>query len=309
MEYIDGTQVDRLDADALPQDERDALTQAFTRSLVKQLFIDGFFHGDLHPGNVMVDRATGELVLIDLGLVGRLNLRARLDLVELLVAIQQKDAGSLASLALRLTMHSRPVDAGKFRDDMGELVNQHIRYAEAQSFDSILGAFLALLQDHGMQLGEQFTIAVKTIAQSQEIVTALGGTVDFLPFVLRELAALALAEISLDRVVDLAGSHAISLAQELLRRIPGLDIVLPPQPDDVPPDRPQLSKGPDQLSLRLDRIQSTAANTGAGLVISLLTIGTAILTTAISQLVPVFLVLLVAGVMFAWRIPRPSSKR
>lgn len=61
--------------------------------------------------------------------------------------------------------------------------------------------------------------------------------------------------------------------------------------------------------VRADRIQSTAANTGAGLVISSLTIGTAILTTAISQLVPVFLVLLVAGVMFAWRIPRPSSKR
>jgi ABC1 atypical kinase-like domain len=51
------------------------LTRAFMRALIKQVFIDGFFHGDPHPGNIVLDRDTGALTYLDLGLVGRSHFR------------------------------------------------------------------------------------------------------------------------------------------------------------------------------------------------------------------------------------------
>ncbi|HEY1298570.1 MAG TPA: AarF/ABC1/UbiB kinase family protein [Chloroflexota bacterium] len=95
MEFVDGVKVDRPGALDGPDIDRLELTQAFMRALIKQIFIDGFFHGDPHPGNILLDRETGALTYIDFGLVGRLDQTRRMDLTDLLFSFQQTDAVSL----------------------------------------------------------------------------------------------------------------------------------------------------------------------------------------------------------------------
>jgi ubiquinone biosynthesis protein len=53
------------------------------QSFLRQAIRDGFFHADLHPGNLFVD-SEGRLVAVDCGIMGRLNLKERRFLAEIL---------------------------------------------------------------------------------------------------------------------------------------------------------------------------------------------------------------------------------
>jgi predicted unusual protein kinase regulating ubiquinone biosynthesis (AarF/ABC1/UbiB family) len=91
MDFINGVQVNKSGALDQAGVDRVVLTQAFPRALIKQIFIDGFFHGDPHPGNIFFDLDRGALTYIDLGLVGRLDETRRLDLLDLLYSFQESD--------------------------------------------------------------------------------------------------------------------------------------------------------------------------------------------------------------------------
>jgi hypothetical protein len=56
--------------------------------MIKMLLIDGFFHADPHPGNILVNLETGMVNLLDTGMVGELDLRKRLTLIQLIMAFQ-----------------------------------------------------------------------------------------------------------------------------------------------------------------------------------------------------------------------------
>jgi uncharacterized membrane protein YvlD (DUF360 family) len=83
-EFVNGikiSDVERLRATGM---DTSALGSAFIRALVKQVLVDGFFHGDPHPGNVLVDPDTGRIIFLDLGLVGELRPEQRMTLIQLL---------------------------------------------------------------------------------------------------------------------------------------------------------------------------------------------------------------------------------
>ena len=77
LEFIDGVKsTDTRDLDAAGLD-RQELARNLVRGAVQMVMIDGFFHADPHPGNVVVELATGRLTFLDAGMVGQLDLRQR----------------------------------------------------------------------------------------------------------------------------------------------------------------------------------------------------------------------------------------
>ncbi len=75
-----------LDAGIDPKTVITNLLSAFLR----QVFRDGFFHADLHPGNLFAD-ADGNILAVDFGIMGRLDMQSRLFLAELLLAFLLRD--------------------------------------------------------------------------------------------------------------------------------------------------------------------------------------------------------------------------
>ncbi|WP_258927077.1 AarF/UbiB family protein, partial [Bifidobacterium breve] len=64
-----------------------------------QILDDGFFHADPHPGNILI--RGGQIVLIDLGMTGRLDQRTRAVLKEMIFAVAKQDSPALAEGLLR----------------------------------------------------------------------------------------------------------------------------------------------------------------------------------------------------------------
>merc|ERR1712172_321030 len=67
MEFIDGVQLTRA-AQELPNVDRSRLVSALLDHFGVQFVVDGHFHADPHPGNLLVKRSTGQLVVLDWGM-------------------------------------------------------------------------------------------------------------------------------------------------------------------------------------------------------------------------------------------------
>ncbi len=130
MDFVSGVKiidVEAIDAAGL---DRKQLAKTFLRAMVKQILVDGFFHGDPHPGNVMVDLDTGDVVFLDMGMMGHLSRDDRMAIIDLLWAIRSVDAHELASVMIKLSTPFKPFDEQVFREQMEQMVLRYMVYGD-----------------------------------------------------------------------------------------------------------------------------------------------------------------------------------
>ncbi len=89
-EWIDGTPLSDIAALKAKGFDLKALADTLIQSFLRHAIRDGFFHADMHQGNLFVD-ARGRLVAVDFGITGRLNEKERLFLAEILYGFITRD--------------------------------------------------------------------------------------------------------------------------------------------------------------------------------------------------------------------------
>lgn len=174
MERIDGVKITDVAAlDALGINRRQ-LADTFVTAMVHQLLIAGFFHADVHPGNVFVERRTGDLVFIDVGMTGQLNARQRSEMVTLLRAVGQRDAHRITQVMLYLATEFRPVNADSLESDIAVLVKKHLSGSlESFSYAQFLSDLLTALSNNGLRTPSDLIFALKAIMQTEQITRTL----------------------------------------------------------------------------------------------------------------------------------------
>ncbi|MFM2044861.1 MAG: 2-polyprenylphenol 6-hydroxylase, partial [Pseudomonadota bacterium] len=90
LERVHGVPVDRVGDIRAAGIDPDAVLQKAADSFFNQVFRDGFFHADLHPGNMFVN-AAGDLVAVDFGIMGRLDRQTRIYLADMLIGFLNRD--------------------------------------------------------------------------------------------------------------------------------------------------------------------------------------------------------------------------
>ena len=98
MRWVDGMPIDRVGEEDGADAER--VVASLARIFFLQVFRDGFFHADLHPGNLFVD-ADGVVHAVDFGIMGRLDLASRQYLAEMLHGFLTGDYDRVARAHLR----------------------------------------------------------------------------------------------------------------------------------------------------------------------------------------------------------------
>lgn len=132
LERLEGIKVgdrDRLVAAGI---DPKAVARRLVASLYQQVFEDGFFHADPHPGNIHVDEE-GRLIWLDWGLVGNLSPRMRRRSVELILGLTQARSDKVIDALLKLGAVDREVDRSRL---WGEVEHLRQRY-----YDTALGHF------------------------------------------------------------------------------------------------------------------------------------------------------------------------
>ncbi|MCL4472983.1 MAG: AarF/ABC1/UbiB kinase family protein [Actinobacteria bacterium] len=94
LEYLDGIQLVDVDRAVMDLGERRALATTIAQCWLKQVYIDGFFHGDPHPANIMVFD-DGTIGLVDFGIAGRLSGEDRQNIISLFLDIMNERIESI----------------------------------------------------------------------------------------------------------------------------------------------------------------------------------------------------------------------
>ena len=126
------------------------------------ILVDGFFHADPHPGNVLY-LPGNRVALIDFGMVGRLSALRRSQIVDLLTGIVRQDDDGMLEVLLDWT-GEQGVDEVQLAADVGELA---FDFADAELKDLRIGALLqrvaALLREHAILLPADLTLMFKAL--------------------------------------------------------------------------------------------------------------------------------------------------
>ena len=204
--------------------DRTVVVQTVIRAMVKQVLIDGFFHGDPHPGNLSVDPQTGIVTFLDLGLMGELSQTQRFDLLDLVWSFVHGDTQSIATVALRFTERHGPIDERAFRAEVERLYYQYWVYATGNTsavghpegpelrYDDVWSAHEQRFDD-----GDQSHFAGRS---DRLHATARTGTGYRSPLTKRPDP---LGEqFTVERVVESVKTQAVRSAKDLLRELPDL---------------------------------------------------------------------------------------
>jgi ubiquinone biosynthesis protein len=150
MEWLDGVNVRDTDAvDAIGAD-RAHLADLLLRSMLQQMIVDGHFHADPHPGNVLVLR-DGALGLIDFGAAGRLDPLQQTSLREIMLAVSQQDASMLRQAVLDVATVRRGFDDEQFERALARFMARHLAAGAAPSA-AMFNELLQLLFGFGVAL-------------------------------------------------------------------------------------------------------------------------------------------------------------
>jgi ubiquinone biosynthesis protein len=134
MEFVQGTQIKDIIDMQVPQSKKSEYTRTITRSYLKQVYIDGFYHADPHGGNMLVQE-DDTVAFIDFGAVGSIDDELKKNMLEFYYAINNRDVEGATQGFLRIGgADPRDVDVRRLRKDMDELIaNQNYGLEGRQS--------------------------------------------------------------------------------------------------------------------------------------------------------------------------------
>ncbi len=223
-EFVRGIKISNLEGlDAAGIDRR-ALGEAFARGLIKQILVDGFFHGDPHPGNILVDPDTGRIIFLDFGLVGRLNQNQRIDLLDLINGLQLRDSSSVADAIIGLGNKADDFDEIRFREAIDRIIRQYLVYNEGGGIGDALSAVMGATYNNGLRLDNDLTLAMKAVIQANETLTLLDPRIDIGAAALQETRDALIGQINLEQIQKTATTTGLRVGKQMLRRMPTLEL-------------------------------------------------------------------------------------
>lgn len=212
----------------LASDERDAMIEAgidptlvlerASQVFFQQVFVHGFFHGDMHPGNTFIE-ADGTIVAVDFGIMGRLALVDRLFLGELLLSFLLRDYPRLVSVLVRAGIVGPDEDQGALAQAVRSIAEPIMGLPLNQiSFGRLLGQLFEVLGEFDVRVQTQLLLLQKTMVVAEGIGRALNPDVNMW------ILAQPLVE---DWIVDNLGPVAqvqrgVTATGDVLNRLPSI---------------------------------------------------------------------------------------
>jgi ubiquinone biosynthesis protein len=283
MEYAKGVKISDIPAIQAAGIDTGMLSTNLMRSMSKQLFIDGFFHADPHPGNIFVNLENGEIIFLDFGMVGELDLQKRINLVQMLFALKQQDVKGLAQILLSLsTPYMGTFDEKAYYRDFERTVGRFMYGDTSVDIGESINVMFELLRNHGLRLDSSLTLAIKALMQIEAAGRLLNPEGGFINQGVEMVKGMAVEEITADRVADVVKDQVTMTAREVLKRVPTLQEATMSWLDQYQKGRFEVHLDFSDLTPEVNKINRLGRLAVISIVLVGMIIGSAIATAAIS---------------------------
>jgi len=218
MEFVPGRKV--TDIGPLRQLELDGaqLADELFRVYLHHVLVDGIFHADPHPGNVLVTD-DGRLVLLDIGMVARIPPAYREKLLKFLLALADARPDDVVRAARTMGEELPDYDEVRFQRTVSHVLE---RVAGASLADLDLGTLLLQLireaGEHGLRMDPELTMLGKAVLNLDQVATTLDPGFEPLPALKRHAAAIMQTSM---RSSPAALLSSVLEAKEFAEALPG----------------------------------------------------------------------------------------
>lgn len=173
LAWIDGIPLSNLAALREAGHDLKALGQTLIRSFLRHAMRDGFFHADMHPGNLFVD-ADGDIVAVDFGIMGRLGPMERRFLAEILHGFISRDYKRVAEVHFEAGYVPRRQSVAMFAQALRAIGEPLMdKTAEEISMGHVLGQLFQYTEVFDMQTQPQLLMLQKTMVVVEGVARAL----------------------------------------------------------------------------------------------------------------------------------------
>lgn len=169
MDYVDGDRITALSPLARQDLERGTLVAELFKAYLKQVLVDGLFHADPHPGNILVTR-DNRIALIDLGMAGHTTPAMQENLLKLLLAISEGNGDEAVEVVVRISEKLEDFDQPEFRRQVSRLVAaKRDQGIEKMNVGRSLFDVSSRARLTGLFVPSELTLLGKTLLQLDEI--------------------------------------------------------------------------------------------------------------------------------------------
>jgi len=235
LEWLDGIKLSKRDELVAAGHDPKELAAILVRAFLRQAVVDGYFHADLHQGNLFA-LADGRVAAIDFGIMGRINRQARVWLAEILYGLITGNYDRVAQIHFEAQYVPPHHDVAEFATAL-RAVGEPIRGLPVKdiSVGRMLEALFSITRDFDMPTQPHLLLLQKTMVMEEGVATALDPDINMWetaePF-LRDWMRAELGPESYygDRIVDAV--RAFKKIPDLIHR---LDAYYPPTGAAPPP--------------------------------------------------------------------------
>ena len=218
MEFVQGTEISHTQALREQGIDVSALARRVCQSYVTQVLDDGFFHADPHPGNILV--RDGEVVWIDLGMVGTLTVSERMLVGKVFTAVATDNAYLLKEAVMGLVHVLGPVDHGALLEALSRLLAEYST-AEMKEINvgTVLTEVIEVLRGQNMMMTSSVTMLARGFVTIEGVIAQVAPDISVIEIVSKHVIAQQADPKSLaTQLIDLATTSAASA--EALAKLP-----------------------------------------------------------------------------------------
>jgi ubiquinone biosynthesis protein len=269
LEWIDGIKLTDRDALVAAGHDLSSLAAILVRAFLRQAVIDGFFHADLHQGNLFA-LPDGRLAAIDFGIMGRIDHRARRWLAEILYGLLTGNYRRVAEIHFEAQYVPAHHNVEEFATAL-RAVGEPIRGLPVKdiSVGQMLDGLFTITRDFEMPIQPHLLLLQKTMVMEEGVAHALDPDINMWetaePFLREWMRGELGPEAALaDRLVT--DVRTLAMIPELIRRIDHYY----PAPGAAPPDPPMADVVVVQPRHRWRYVLVSLASAAAGVAATLL---------------------------------------
>ena len=217
MEFLEGVQIRKAREMGF---DMEVIGERYLSLAYTMLFDHGFFHGDLHPGNVLVlpDQSIG---VLDCGMVGRLTREMKDQLATLIYSLYRGDNKLIAKIFFEISIKKERIDYIAFERDAVQVAEKHWSGGSFSEMD--IGAFLMDLTTnalrHKVYAPTAFTMFFKAVLTTEGLAKSLLPEVDPLKVAQPYVEKLVKARWQPQHWTELGTQNALAFSS-ILKRLP-----------------------------------------------------------------------------------------
>ncbi|TDB39664.1 MAG: AarF/ABC1/UbiB kinase family protein [Actinobacteria bacterium] len=190
MEFMTGWRLNQLDEARAGGVDCYALAVHGATAFMRQVFVYGRYHADLHPANLFVT-PDNTIAYLDFGIVGFLTPEERMNITQVMAALVYRDPERALTYSANLGVHVPAEKIATVRDGLGELLSGTFRPDGTRDFAHFGLGFLKLLGENNVQIPSGYGLLIKSLATVEGVARALYPQIDIVetakPFTTRIL--------------------------------------------------------------------------------------------------------------------------